>query len=235
MRPRYNLPMGVHQLPGAYAGARGRGQVLRSLQPSFPSEFETQVTTVGYWADAGINNTNQAEIKTNSLLSSSHGLTTVQQSGAAVNIGRNYTKYRVVAYDLKITAISRSTSDYLLLEVHSPDDLAWGAGTSWNAQTNWLLPAHFVHTVPKNTASPCVLHPSVKKYKLHQITGNNNYLTDETFSGGANGSGVFTDPTNLTYCTLISNLWTGGAQTASNSPHVTVELTQYVKFYDLKT
>ncbi len=230
-----NLPGSAAHGPPPFGRGTNRVQMIRSLQPTFPSEFETEVVTKGYWADAGATVTTQIEIKTNSLLTSSHGLTAVVQSGAAVNVGRNYTKYRVTAYQLKLTIMPRSTSNYLLLVVHSADDLGIGSGSSWTTANNWMLPYHKMLTIPANTLSPCVLNPATEYHVLHQITGNNNYLTDDDYAGTASTLGVFTDPSNLTYCTVLANLFTAGAQTANNSPHVTVELVQFVKFFDLKT
>ncbi len=210
-----------------------RGQLVISPAPSLAPMFETTIRTIGYWASAGTNNLEQLEILTNSLLHSWTGGGSLTTQGLA-NIGRSYNKYRVCGYDLRFKAISRSTSDYLIWDVHSADDLALTVAASWTLNPQLAMPKSFFHTVPANTKSPCSLETPWKKYKMADVIGNNEYLSSDTYAGTLNSSGVPTSPTDLTYCTLVSGLQGGGAQTASNSPLFTIELVQFVQFYDLR-
>jgi hypothetical protein len=216
-----------------FSPAPDQGQVIVSPVPAMPPMFETSIRTIGYWASSGTNNLEQLEILTNSLLHSwtGGGNNTAQ---ALANIGRSYTKYRVCAYDIRYHAVSRSTSDYLFWDVHSPDDLGLTVASGWSLNPQLVMPKAFFHTLPANTKSPCYQAIGWKKYKLSDVIGNNEYLTSDTYAGTLNSSGVATSPSDLTYCTLVSGLQGGGAQTASNSPLFTVELVQYVQFYDLR-
>ncbi len=209
------------------------GQVVVSPVPAMPPMFETTIRSIGYWASSGTNNLEQLEILTNSLLHSwtGGGVSTAQ---ALANIGRSYTKYRVCGYDLRFKIVSRSTSDYLTWDVHSPDDLALTVAAGWTLNPQLVMPKAFFHTLPANTKAPCAFDVGWRKYKLSDVIGNNEYLTSDTYAGTLNSSGVPTSPSDLTYCTLVSGLQGGGAQTASNSPLFTVELVQYVQFYDLR-
>lgn len=216
--------------------AQLRKDVVYSSRTLAPAEFDTVVRTHGVCSTGSLTATTLYQILTNSILQTGSGWTSFNQSTAQANVLRNYTAYRVMKYCLKYTIICRSTvatnDDALIYVIHTPDAIAL-ATTSLVAQSDALRDLTHIHALGLATGSPSILSAS-QTYRLDQVVGSDTYIQDDGYAGGSNSSGVPTAPANLTYVTFaLGHLAVGGTWAASiTAPVVSVELIQYVKFYD---
>lgn len=219
------------KIPKVFSQTLTKRNVLYNHIPSMPDEFDVPIRTFLTLSSAATTASALAILFTNSLL---HGADsyTATTNPIVTNIGRNYTKYRVVGYTKATIASPNDTVDNHLAIVHSPTDLSagWPSGASWD-QSSVMRDKSFYYLVPSSTKSPCMIK-STQKYDLLSIIGNPEFLTDANYAGTLNASGVPTDPVDLTYAYHYSGKANGTNYTASTIPRYSIMLTQYVKFFD---
>ncbi len=204
--------------------------VLYNTMPHLPDEFDTVIPSGFSIENAGATAAVTGWIASNSLLTTSHSAVTVTQSLLLDELIRMYESYRVVAYELDYSWVSRSTVDSNWVMIHLNEDPAFATGSSFSA-TAFTYPNMFRLLVAANTKSPCAGTVKSPKIWLADIVGSDTFETDDNFAGTISNTGVFTAPAALTYAVYYSGQTTGAAFAASNSPYCSGVLRQFVKFY----
>ncbi len=217
--------------PVVFRNSSPKKVVLYNTIPSMPDEFDTVIKTFGRFSSSGIGLSSvQFTLYTNSLLHSADSFTSSASSTTLTNIGRNYTKYRVVGYRVHYTLAAVDSSSYHFLEYHSPVDPNFASGSSFALEAVTRDKAKY-HFVPSSSQYPNVMTSS-STYKLIQIVGEEEFEQDATYAGSLNSSGVPTDPTDLTYMVMHLGKVTPATFNGASLPDIVVTLTQYVRFYD---
>ncbi len=200
---------------------------------SIPDTFDMKVKTFQNILPTGATVAVLTTIYTNTLLHSSDDMgAAAGQNSSLTNIGRNYSKYRVVSYRLDYTLLPRSTTiDSAVAVVNTPVDQSGQFVTSAWVAESVTRDKSKVHIVPRGTSSPSVCSSSLG-HSIAAILGNSEYEQDDKYYGTITSAGVFASPTDLTYAYFYAGSQSGAAYTASTSPSVHVMLTQYVTFYD---
>jgi hypothetical protein len=212
-------------------GGRNGKLVLYNPLSSMPDEFDTVIKSFGTSLSAAATASVQITLFSNSLLHSSDSFGSgMGTSSTLTNLASNYTKYRVVAYNIEYTVVSRSTSETNFVTLHSPTALTYSSASSFQAETVTRDKALF-YFVPANTKSPCV-QKMRQGFRMSQIIGEREFQTADSYVGTLSSSGVPTDPSDLTYIYFYMGLASAAAFTAGTAPAIAVTMTQYVKFYD---
>ncbi len=219
-----------NRIPVEFTQKMSKRVVLYNPLPSMPDEFDSVIRTFGTIAPTATTASISSVVFTNSLLQTSSDFTSSGSSSTLNNIGRNYSKYRVMGYKIKYTLVSRSTGDSHLTVLHTPIAQTFSAGVNWQPDSATRDKATY-HVIVANTKSPCVTGGG-QKYDLMSVVGQSEFMEDASYAGTLNSSGVPTSPTDLTYLYFYTGPVAGGNFTASTSPLILLMLTQYVKFYD---
>lgn len=219
------------KIPKEFKQKRGPNTILYNTIPSMPPEFDTVIKTFGTILSSAATASVFSEVATNSLLHTADALSGSGSSPLA-NIARNYSKYRVVGYSIKYNLLSRSTVDVNVAVLHTPNSVSanYPAGSSWNAAAP-TSDKSFYYLVPASTKAPCLTGGS-QKYQILSVLGQEEFEEDNTYYGTINTSGVPTAPTDQTFVAFYSGQASGGTFTANTTPHISVTLKQYVRFYD---
>lgn len=217
--------------PAVFKNNTPKKIILYNTIPSMPDEFDTVIKAFGKVTSASSGLTSvQFLVYTNSLLHSADSFTNAVSSTTLSNIGRNYTKYRVVGYKINYTLAAQDTSPYHFLEYHAPVDPAFPTGAAFANEAVTRDKAKY-HFVPSTTQYPNVL-TSAASFKLMQVVGEEEFEQEASYAGGLNSSGVPTDPVDLTYLVLHLGKVSGATFNGTALPDIILTLTQYVRFYD---
>jgi hypothetical protein len=217
--------------PAVFSNNTPRKVVLYNTIPSMPDEFDTVIRAFGKLSSTAIGvSSHQFTVFTNSMLHTADSFTNGSSSNTLSNIGRNYTKYRVVGYRITYTLAGQDTSSYHMLEYHAPVDPAFSAGSTFSNEAVTRDKAAY-HFVPSNTQYPNVSTHS-SSYKLMQIVGEEEFEQEASYAGALSSSGVPSDPSDLTFLILHFGKVSGAAFNAAVLPDVVLTLTQFVRFYD---
>lgn len=219
------------KVPEQFRSESRKKVVLYNTIPSMPDEFDTVIKSFGKLSSTAIGvSSHQFTVFTNSLLHTADSFTNAASSNTLSNIGRNYTKYRVVKYSLSYTIASNDTSPYHMLEYHSPIDPAFSAGSSFPNEAVTRDKAKY-RFVPSTTQYPNVQNGS-GGYKLMQIVGEEEFEQDANYAGALNSSGIPSDPVDLTYLTMTFGKVSAATFNAAALPDIALTLTAFVRFYD---
>jgi hypothetical protein len=237
VRPRMKSQKVKTRLKGQKFASQFRPQERKDVvyvsRFGVPREVDTRLRTVLAFSSANVTAAIIANLFTNSLLQTASSFTIINQGDAVVNMLRNYQKYRVMSYEVRGTISSRAlTATKVAYEIHAPDLPPVVTTGSLNVQNSALRDRSFVHLIPSQACSPCVVK-FARKYHLTDIVGNNEYEQDDTYAGSASNLGVAVAPVDLTYLTLAFSAFASNALfTANECPDLQLELIQYVKLYD---
>lgn len=235
-----NLPKGGRGGSGALGRLRSEVHPKKDRVTLFQRGLNVSPSLVstalfrGVYADAGTTNTTFAEFKPNTLLNTSQPTTSslAWYPPALTDRLRDYSNYRVLGYRYTLDILSRSTSDYFVFVIDSSDSTGVTTGSIAGQSSALAVRYSRMFTIPGTGKSPCHLKLTWQSHSMMKLLGSDEYLTDDSYNGGSSSSGVATDPTNLTYLTLVSSLCVPGTQTANNAPQFTLTMEQDVEFYN---
>ncbi len=206
----------------------GRRTILYNSIPSMPAEFDTVIKTFGTIRNASATISASSFIHTNSLLHDTDDFSS-SASNPLANIARNYSKYRVVGYSAKFTFSPRATQDVNMAVIHTANNPSYSTAISWSPGACTIEKSNYF-LVPASTKSPCIVHGK-RGFGILAVLGQEEFEQDDKYQGTISTSGVPTSPTDRTFLVFYSGLVTG-TFAAGEVPHISVMLTQYVRFYD---
>ncbi len=210
-------------------GPSGNRTVIHTRVPGFPDEYDTVVKTYGHLKSTATTASISQNIVTNTLLQSG-AWALVGQAPSVANLARNYSRYRVMKYAMRIRLFSNSTSATYISMINTPEDPAFSAGVAYLPSSSGY-PGTVSRLVPPTTNTPNVMACKLA-YKIEDVVGTSAPRTEENYSGTISSVGAFSDPTALTYCVFYQGLASGAAFTVGTALTIEIELLQYVKLYD---